>query len=86
MIRILLVAILLLVIARSFWRTIDGIIEGAGGGQRVRSRQGRPITKLVRDPICGTYVVPHEQLSVTTGARIHYFCSETCRSKFRASA
>ena len=81
MIRFLLLAILLLLIARAFWRLMDGIIEAAGG----RSRRGggsAPAVKLVRDPVCGTYVAPSNALSLSAGGTTHYFCSEDCRRKF----
>ncbi|MBM3818440.1 MAG: YHS domain-containing protein [Acidimicrobiia bacterium] len=62
---------------------MDGVIEAAGG----RSRRGRspraPAVKLVRDPVCGTYVAPANALSLTAGGTTHYFCSEDCRKKFR---
>jgi hypothetical protein len=40
----------------------------------------RPTTggRLVRDPVCGTYVPEQTALS----ARNEFFCSEECRSKF----
>jgi YHS domain-containing protein len=79
-IRILLIAILVLLIARAFWRVVDGILEAAGG----RTSRVPPL-KLVRDPICGTYVAPTAALSLTTGSTTHYFCSEECRSKYRAA-
>jgi len=83
LLRFVLLAILLLLIARAFWRVMDGVIEAAGG----RSRRGRspraPAVKLVRDPVCGTYVAPANALSLTAGGTTHYFCSEDCRKKFR---
>jgi hypothetical protein len=41
---------------------------------------GRPNAggRLVRDPVCGTYVSQHTAVS----ARNEFFCSEECRSKF----
>ena len=81
MIKVLLIAILVLLIARAFWRVVDGILEAGGGG-----REGRgPAVKLVRDPVCGTYVAQNPALSLTTGRTTHYFCSEECRSKYRAA-
>ena len=84
MIRYLLVAILLLLIARAFWRLMDGIIEAAGGTSRKRTSPGASAVKLVRDPVCGTYVAPRSALSLSDGGTTHYFCSEDCRRKFRA--
>ena len=82
MIRFLLIAILLLVVARAFWRLMDGIIEAAGGTSRSRGSAGAPAVKLVRDPVCGTFVAPSTALSLTSGGATHYFCSEDCRRKF----
>jgi YHS domain-containing protein len=79
--RLILVGILLFVIAWIFWRVVDGIIDGLGGTSRRRGRM--PATKLVRDPVCGTWVVPRDSLSLTTGRQTHYFCSEACRGQFK---
>lgn len=82
MVRFILLTILLILIARAFWRIIDGIMEAAGpGGGRGRSRTA---VKLVRDPVCGTYVAPGTALSLTSGGRTQYFCSEKCRAEFQS--
>ena len=83
MIRFLLLAILILVIARAFWRVIDGMLEAGGG--TARSRPKSPAVKLMRDPVCGTFVAPGASLSLTAGGATHYFCSEQCRSEFQRS-
>jgi YHS domain-containing protein len=77
--RLVLVAILLLVIAWGFWRVVDGIIEAFGGLPR---KQAKSPVKLVRDPVCGTWVTPHQALALRDGRTTHYFCSDTCRAKF----
>ena len=83
MIRFILLGILILLIARAFWRVIDGVIEAAGGTTRSR-RKPQQAVKLVRDPVCGTYVSPGVALSLTASGATHYFCSEMCRSSFQA--
>ena len=80
MLRILLLGILLIAIARAFWRVVDGVMESAGGPRRGRSQA--PAVKLVRDPVCGTYVAPRPALSVSARGTTHYFCSEECREKY----
>ena len=80
MIKLLLDAILILVVARAFWRVIDGILDAAKGPD-----SGATPVKLVRDPVCGTYVAPGAALSLTAGGTTHYFCSEECRAKYRAA-
>ena len=82
MLRFILLALLLLVVARLFWRLVDSILEAARGTPG-RSRAQSEAVKLVKDPVCGTFVTPRAALSVTTGGSTHYFCSEECRSKFR---
>jgi YHS domain-containing protein len=82
LLRFLLLAILFMVVARAFWRVVDGVLEAAGGSRR-RAGGARPV-KLVRDPVCGTYVAPDTALSRTAGGSTHYFCSEECRSKFES--
>jgi len=81
-IRILLLGILFLLIAQAFWRVVDGIATGARGSSRSK-RTIRPSLKLVRDPVCGTFVAPRQELSLTAGGETHYFCSEKCRREFR---
>lgn len=82
MIKFLVLAILVLLIARTFWRVVDGIMDGA----RERRRGARPSPmKLVRDPVCGTFVAPNTAVSLTDGGTTHYFCSQECRSKYRVA-
>lgn len=81
MLRVLLIGILLLLVARAFWRVMDGVIEAAGGTTRSKART--PAVKLVRDPVCGTFVAPQTALSLTSGGSTHYFCSDECRQKFQ---
>ena len=81
MLRILLLGLLLILIARAFWRIVDGVIAGAGGRTR-RGTSRSQAMKLVRDPVCGTFVAPGAALSLASDGRTHFFCSEECRAKF----
>jgi YHS domain-containing protein len=81
MIRLLLFVLLAMIIARAFWRFIDGLTEGLRGAPRGNMpTQG---VGMVRDPVCGTFVVPDRALSI--GERDHrvFFCSTECRDKYR---
>ena len=82
MIRILLLAVLFLLIAHAFWRVVDGIAQGVSGSSQ-RKRSVKPSMKLVRDPVCGTFVAPRQELSLTARGETFYFCSEKCRREFR---
>jgi YHS domain-containing protein len=76
--RLLLIAVLLLLIAWGFWKIVDGVIEAFGG----LPSKGKSPVKLVRDPVCGTWVSPRESLGLRAGDATHYFCSDACRAKF----
>lgn len=80
MIRFLLVAVLILLVAWALWRLVGGIIETLGGTTRRPSAP--PSVKLTRDPVCGTWVQPREALALTAQGTIYYFCSKECREKF----
>jgi len=82
MTRLILLTILLIVIGRLFWRLMEAVIAGARG-ESGPVRRGRSPVKLVRDPVCGTYVPPRTALSMTSDGTTHYFCSEACRQKFQ---
>jgi len=39
---------------------------------------------MVRDPVCGTFVLPDHALMVSDGRARVFFCSDACRDKYRA--
>jgi YHS domain-containing protein len=80
-IRLILLGILILLVARAFWRLMDGLLEAAGGTTRRRAQT--PAVKLMRDPICGTYVASDTALTLSARGTTHYFCSEQCRAAYR---
>ena len=82
MLRFVLLALLFILVARAFWQLMDGVIEAARGVQPGHRGRHAPAVKLMRDPVCGTYVPPRAALSLTSAGSTHYFCSEQCRSEF----
>jgi YHS domain-containing protein len=86
MLRYLLLMILITFIARAFWRVIDGVIDGIRGGTAVKGRPTRPAAgvPMVRDPVCGTFVVPERALTLMDRGRQMHFCSTRCRDEFVA--
>jgi uncharacterized protein len=87
LLRLVLFIVLGVIVARAFWRLIDGIVEGVKGGQpRGSSRVPTRGVQMVRDPVCGTFVLPdHALTAVDRGGRV-FFCSAACRDKFRPAA
>jgi YHS domain-containing protein len=83
MLRLILFALLAIFVARAFWRLFDGIVDGASGG-RSRSRAPERGVSMVRDPVCGTFVLPASAVTLVDGRARLYFCSDACRDKYRA--
>ena len=78
--RVLLIGLFVFFLARALWRLLDGVVSGA---QRSRtSATPQRSERMVRDPICGTFVLPSRALSLGGGAQIQYFCSEQCRTAY----
>ena len=89
MARFVLLLILTVVVARAFWRVVDGVVEGLTGRPGAAGRTGSTGVpgrgvQMVRDPVCGTFVVPDRAVTLTVGRQRLYFCSDTCCDKYRA--
>jgi len=82
MLRFILITLLIAFIARAFWRIVDGMIEGVTGTPRA-TRRRTPGVQMVRDPVCGTFVVPDRAVTLVEGRRQIYFCSDQCRDQYR---
>jgi YHS domain-containing protein len=82
MLRALLELIVIVLVVRAVWRVIGNMVTISGGVRR-RTASGEPqAVKLVRDPVCGTYVSPDS--AIADGQ--HYFCSEKCRNEYQSQA
>lgn len=81
MYKFLLYAILFVFLVRALSRLVKGVLEGAGytrgGGAQ------KPSVNLVRDPVCGMFVVPSKALTAGSGSETRYFCSEKCRREWK---
>jgi YHS domain-containing protein len=85
MTRLILFFILSVFVARAFWRAVDGVIEGMTGRPRGTRSPERGVS-MVRDPVCGTFVLPANAVKMVDGRLTVYFCSDACRSKYRAKS
>jgi len=70
--------LLLIIVLRALMRLWRGIVEGMNP-----PRPPQPsAVPLVRDPVCGTFVLPSRALTGGTGADTRFFCSENCRRTY----
>lgn len=76
-IRFILFSLLITLVVRAALRFFGGVVEGATGGG---GRKATPVpTKMVKDPVCGTYVVPSKALTASRGEETAWFCSPECQ-------
>ena len=55
-----------------------------GGAHPPSTFNEKNLGKMVKDPVCGTYVDPSLAVSLFLGERSLYFCSKECRSKYES--
>jgi len=85
MIRLLLFVVLSIVLTRIVSRILSSFADGfagrdsnTGGGTPQRGVQ------MVRDPVCGTFVLPDRAVTLMDGRSRLFFCSDACRDKYRS--
>jgi len=80
LVRLVLILLLVLLAGRAIWRLLVGVVEGATGHGPRRSRVPDRGAQMVRDPVCGTFVVQSRALSAGSHGETAWFCSEACRT------
>jgi YHS domain-containing protein len=83
--RILVYVLIVLLVARALRQFFGGLAQGMRGERGPSRRIDRGV-RMVRDPICGTFVIPAAALAVRDANGVHHFCSDKCRSAFVAGA
>ena len=81
MVRLLLFAVLAFILWRLLWSAVKAMFVGMG--YQPPGAKGQSVG-LVRDPICGTFVLPSAALTSGSGSDTRYFCSEKCRQDYGA--
>ena len=84
MIRLLFYAVLVILFARAMRGLWTGVVQGLNGPPSDRSHVPARGVQMVRDPVCGTFVVPDRAVALSVGREHIYFCSVSCRDKYRA--
>ncbi len=84
LVRFLLLGLLAVLLVRSVWQLLISIVEGASVTPTGKSGPPQRGVAMVRDPVCGTFVVPSAALTLDVGGRRTCFCSEKCRRAFEA--
>jgi YHS domain-containing protein len=74
--------LLFLIVIRLVWRFLAGVMDGMTPPAQRTAGKGKKSVPLVRDPVCGTYVVRERALTLAAGKETLYFCSERCRHEY----
>jgi uncharacterized protein len=82
MIRVVFYIVLLLFLYRSLRSLWGGILQGLKPPASARGGVPSRGVQMVRDPVCGTFVVPERAVSLSVGAQQVYFCSSECRDAY----
>ena len=84
MLRFVLLLVLSIVISRIFSRIVGSFRDGISGGGTGPSRVPQHGVQMVRDPVCGTFLLPERAaVTIVDGRTRLYFCSPACRDKYR---
>jgi uncharacterized protein len=84
MLEVVFYVVLLLFVGRAALSLWGGIQEGLKGSSAPRGGVPSRGVQMVRDPVCGTFVVPDRAISLMVGRDHVFFCSVTCRDKYRS--
>jgi len=83
MLRFVLLLVLSIIISRMIWRIVSSFMDGMTGRPR-GSRSPQRAVQMVRDPVCGTFVLPDRAVTLSVGGAQVFFCSSSCRDEYRA--
>ena len=83
MARALLFFVLFVILIRALRQLWRGLVDGMQG-PRNQDSVSKPGVQMVRDPVCGTFVIPERALMHSVGREQLYFCSPACRDAYRA--
>ena len=70
---------LIMVLVVVLWSGVKGALEGLG---RARLEEPETRDELVKDPVCGTYIVRSRAIRDESGGRSVYFCGPRCAAQF----
>lgn len=86
MLRFILLSILLTLLLRAVMRLWGDVMRGLRDDAPRGGRQGSQVpqrgVQMVRDPMCGTFIVPGNAVVLSGDNGREYFCSAQCRDAY----
>jgi len=85
MARVLVILAVSILLSRWFWRAVVMVVRNlAASPPADRGHAPQSGLSMVRDPVCGTFVLPDRAVTIVDGRQRVFFCSNACRDKYRA--
>jgi uncharacterized protein len=84
MTRVLVFLLISILLSRWFWHLIAAFLAGLRGESSRTTPPPSQGVQMVRDPVCGTFVLPERAVTLSVGRERLYFCSTACRDNYRA--
>ena len=81
--RFLIWVLFLLVVWRALRSLFAGVVQGASGPPAPPAGPPEKGEMMVRDPVCGTFVLPSRAVLVRDRNGTHHFCSDRCRQAYQ---
>ncbi len=79
LLRFLIFTLAIVLALRSLYRFVASIVEGATGRSSSAAKPRQVQGHMVKDPICGTYVVEGRAIAGMRGSETAWFCSSKCQ-------
>jgi hypothetical protein len=81
LLRFIVVLLLIRFVLRALALFLRGPVSRSGSHPAGPPARPKPATDLVRDQVCGTFVIKDLAVRGTVGGREELFCSVACRDK-----
>ncbi|MFH0957084.1 MAG: YHS domain-containing protein [Pseudomonadota bacterium] len=86
MIRIVTIIILIYVGYRILNWALRSLASGPADARIDRGQRKHDINEMVKDPVCGKYVLAWEARRARLNGKDYYFCSDECQKRFLAKS
>jgi YHS domain-containing protein len=63
-------------------RTAKNFSEAHAGKDKAAGANSEGYIQMVKDEVCGKFVLAEKSLCYTAGGTTHYFCCESCKEKY----
>ncbi|MGC8660135.1 MAG: YHS domain-containing protein [Desulfomonilaceae bacterium] len=82
MLRLLFTVLWIYIVYRALRWALVALGVGPDRGVLGRQPDSPGVNQMVKDPVCGTYILARDAKSLRVDGETYYFCSDDCRKRF----